>query len=39
MVDDAIENGEDFFPAPGDWFAVIVYISPTVQLTLIEVDP
>jgi len=39
MVDEALQNGEGFEPAPGGWVAVIVDIGPDAQLTFIEVDP
>lgn len=39
MVDDALANGEGFFPDEGDWFAVISYAGRCVQLTFFEVDP
>jgi hypothetical protein len=44
MVDDALANGEGFYPAPGEWMAIILDPSTLTggkrsQLTIIEVDP
>lgn len=39
IVDDAEANGEGFYPASGEYMAIIVYISDSVQGTFIEVDP
>jgi hypothetical protein len=39
IVADAEANGEGFYPASGEYMAIIVYISDTVQGTFIEVDP
>jgi len=39
IAQDAMGNGEGFYPASGEWMAIIVYISDSVQGTFIEVDP
>lgn len=39
VYDDAEEFGDGFYPASGEWMAIVVYISSTNQLTFIEVDP
>jgi hypothetical protein len=39
IAQDAIDNGEGFYPASGEYMAIIVYISDSVQGTFIEVDP
>jgi hypothetical protein len=39
IAQDAIDNGEGFYPAHLQYMAVIVYISDSVQGTFIEVDP
>jgi hypothetical protein len=37
LVDDANAHGVGYVPSPGDIVAVIVFISPTIQSTIIEV--
>ena len=39
IAQDAIDNGEGFYPAHLEYLAIIVYISDSVQGTFIEVDP
>jgi hypothetical protein len=39
IYDDAVANGDDFYPGHGMWMAIVVYIDGTTQLTFIEVDP
>jgi hypothetical protein len=44
MINDALANGEGFYPAPGEWMAIILDPSTLTggkrsQLTIIEVDP
>lgn len=39
LYDAAVVDGEGFFPRVGQNFAVIVWISSSVQMTIIEVDP
>ena len=39
MVEEALQNGEGFEPAPGGLAAVIIDLGPDTQLTFIEVDP
>jgi hypothetical protein len=45
VYDDADNNGDGFFPSPGQIFAVIVFVDQMynsnvpIQLTIIEVDP
>jgi len=37
MVDDALANGEGFYPSPGEIIAVILDAGPGIQPTIIEV--
>jgi hypothetical protein len=39
IVTTAQNNGEGFYPGSGQWMAIIVFISDSVQGTFIEVDP
>jgi len=39
IAQDAMDNGEGFYPGSGQFMAIIVYISDSVQGTFIEVDP
>jgi hypothetical protein len=39
IAQDAMDNGEGFYPASGEWMAIIVYIDDSTQGTFIEVDP
>ena len=37
MIDDALANGEGFYPSPGEIIGVILDAGPDVQPTMIEV--
>ncbi|GEM_PF-2156681 len=39
FINDAIANGDNYVPGPGDWYAVILWPRGSFQMNIIEVDP
>jgi hypothetical protein len=39
MVNDALANGEGFYPGTGGMLAVLCLLGNRVQLTFVEIDP